>query len=169
MGSQDHREAAAKLSSFRCVVITVSDSRTVETDESGALIKQLLEGAGHEVAGYALLRNEPDQVRATVEEYLRRDDIHMIITSGGTGMSTRDRTIEAVMPLFDKTVPGFGEFFRRYSEAEIGTAALMTRATAGSAHGKLIVCLPGSKGGVRLGVEKLLLPEIKHLVWDINR
>ncbi len=168
MGAHDHRDAAAGVGAVRVAIIIVSDSRTPATDESGALARRLLEEAGHQVVSHGLLPNDEAAVRLEVSRLLE-GDLDLILTSGGTGVSRRDRTVEAVSPLLEKRLDGFGEFFRRASEAEIGTAAMMSRALAGAARGKLVVCLPGSRGAVRTGLERVLLPELRHLIWELRR
>jgi molybdenum cofactor biosynthesis protein B len=164
-----HRaEAAGRVA--RCAVITVSDSRTEETDESGPLARRLLEESGHAISEHTLLRNDEPHVRATVASLVERGNIDLIILSGGTGLGSRDRTIEAVRPLLERELPGFGELFRWVSFSEqIGTAALLTRALAGVAGKTLIVSLPGSKAAVELALTRLLLPELRHLLREVQR
>lgn len=168
MGSLDHKEKAEVLGPCRCAVLTVSDSRTEATDESGKRIQDLLRTDGHEVMAYQLLPNDLSLVGATLERLLNGDGQVVIIT-GGTGLSRKDVTIQAVSPLLEKTLDGFGELFRALSYQEIGSAAIMSRAVAGLSRGKLIVALPGSLGAVELALRKLLLPELRHLVWEMNR
>lgn len=168
MGSYDHREKSAEIGPVKCAVITVSDSRTLDTDESGKLIRDLFAAAGHQVVAYDLLPNVEERVSQKLNDLLS-SDASAIIFTGGTGLSRKDRTIEAATPYFEKTLPGFGEMFRRLSEGEIGTSAMMSRAVAGVARGKLVVCLPGSRSAVDLALRQLLLPELKHLVWEIRR
>jgi molybdenum cofactor biosynthesis protein B len=164
-----HRAAAAGRTA-RCAVIVVSDSRTAETDESGPFARSLLEAAGHTVVHGALLPNDEARVRDEVATLIARDDLDVILLSGGTGLGARDRTVEAVRPLLDKELPGFGELFRWVSfQEQIGTAAMLTRALAGTARGKLIVSLPGSKAAVELALTRLLLPELPHLLRELIR
>lgn len=164
-----HRAEAAQRVA-RCAVITVSDSRTEATDESGPLAKGLLESAGHTVVATSLLRNDESMVRERVEALLTRGDVDVVVLSGGTGLGSKDRTIEAVRPLLERELPGFGELFRWVSFSEqIGTAALLTRAIAGVAKRTLIVSLPGSKAAVELALTRLLLPELPHLLREIQR
>jgi molybdenum cofactor biosynthesis protein B len=168
-GTADHRAAAAARTA-RCAVITVTDSRTAETDESGPLARRLLEADGHVVAHVTLLPNIEAAVRSEVAALIARDDVDLIILSGGTGLGARDRTVEAVRPLLEKELPGFGELFRWVSyQEQIGTAAMLTRAVAGSARGHLVVSLPGSKAAVELALTKLLLPELRHLLHELKR
>ncbi|MGG6269907.1 MogA/MoaB family molybdenum cofactor biosynthesis protein [Leptolyngbya sp. AN03gr2] len=145
--------------SVSCAVITVSDTRTRETDRSGQLIQQLLEQSGHTIAHYAIVPDEPDQIRSQLEI-----DTEAIILSGGTGIAPRDTTYDAIEQLLEKTLPGFGEIFRSLSYAEIGSRAITSRAIAGVYSGKLIFSLPGSSNAVKLALEKLILPELVHLV-----
>ncbi|OFW26460.1 MAG: molybdenum cofactor biosynthesis protein [Acidobacteria bacterium RIFCSPLOWO2_02_FULL_65_29] len=163
----EHKALAPKA--VRCYVLTVSDSRTPETDTSGRAISSLLEAAGHIVAGHAIVKDDPGLVRSTVARQLANVDVQAIITTGGTGISSRDSTFEAVDALLEKRLAGFGELFRMLSFQQIGSAAMMSRATAGLAAGKIIVSLPGSEAAVRLALERLLLPELGHLVQQARR
>jgi molybdenum cofactor biosynthesis protein B len=167
MGVQDHKEAAATLGSFRGAVLTVSDSRTVDTDESGKILQELIVAAGHQVGAYRLIKNEPETVQVTIKELAA--EVDFIITTGGTGMSPRDLTIEACRPLFTKELEGFGDVFRLISYQEVGSAAILSRATGGSMGRALVFCLPGSKAAVRLAAEKLILPEVKHLISQVRK
>lgn len=146
---------------LKLAVITASDSRTPETDESGRLIRELLKQAGHTVAHYEILPDTPERIRAAVNESLPRLD--GVIISGGTGITARDSTIEAIRPLLNKELEGFGELFRMLSYNEVGSAAFLSRALAGTAYGKIVVALPGSPNACRLAMEKLLLPELGHI------
>lgn len=150
--------------SVRCFVITVSDTRTEDTDTGGRAAVDLLTAAGHHVAGKVIVKDDASLVRSTVERQLTNADVDVIITTGGTGISSRDTTFEAVSALLEKRLDGFGELFRMVSYQDIGAAAMMSRATAGLAAGHIVVCLPGAEAAVRLAIEKLLLPEIGHLV-----
>ncbi|HKS06540.1 MAG TPA: MogA/MoaB family molybdenum cofactor biosynthesis protein [Gemmatimonadaceae bacterium] len=168
-GTSAHREAA-QATAARCAVVVVSDSRTEQTDESGPLARRLLEEAGHSVVHGVLLANDEARVRDEVSKLITRDDVDVVILSGGTGLGTRDRTVEAVRPLLEKELPGFGELFRWVSYKEqIGTAAILTRALAGTANKTLIVSLPGSKKAVDLALKEVLLPELKHLLHELTR
>ena len=169
-GTREHREDAQRYQQLRCAVLTVSDSRTVETDLSGPFIREALTVRGHTVQDHALLPNEEPRVRAHVKVWLAREDLDVIIVTGGTGLGSRDRTIEALRPLFEKEIPGFGELFRMLGfQEQVGTAAILSRATAGSAKGKLIVSLPGSQAAVELALERILFPELAHLIREIRR
>ena len=142
-------------------VITASDTRDAESDESGRLIRELLEGAGHRVTHYEVLPDTPERIAEVVREHLR--DLDGLIINGGTGIAPRDSTIEALRPLIDKELEGFGELFRALSFKEIGSAAFLSRALAGISGGKIVVALPGSPNACRLAMEKLLLPELGHM------
>ena len=168
-GTREHRRRASALERIRCAVITVSDTRTEATDESGKLIQQLLVAAGHSVVSYRLLPNVEAQVTSHVAS-LVGDDADAVILTGGTGLGDKDRTVEAVRPLLDKELPGFGELFRFLSyQEQIGTAAILSRAVAGGARRSLVVVLPGSRAGVELALTKILIPELKHLVWELRK
>jgi molybdopterin adenylyltransferase len=169
-GTRDHRVAAASQPPARIAVVIVSDTRTVHTDESGPLAVELLEAAGQQIANFALLPNDEARVRAHVETHLADAEVDVVLLSGGTGLGSRDRTVEAIRPLLEKELPGFGELFRLISfQEQIGTAAILTRAVAGSARGKLIVSLPGSKAAVSLALTRVLLPELSHLLRELRR
>jgi molybdenum cofactor biosynthesis protein B len=142
-------------------IITLSDSRTAETDESGKLIRELVERAGHRVVHYAIAPDTPELIERAVVSNLARVDA--LILNGGTGIAPRDSTIEVVRRMMDKELDGFGELFRMLSYAEIGPAAFLSRALAGVVQGKIVAALPGSPAACRLGLEKLLLPELGHM------
>lgn len=149
----------------RCAVITLSDTRTEETDTSGKRIKDLLAEQGQPVVAYRILKDEPEQLAAVVQALLAQPEVDAIITNGGTGIAPRDTTFEAIQGLLEKEITGFGEMFRMLSYADIGAAAMLTRATAGVANGKVIISLPGSTGAVELGMTKLVLPELGHMMF----
>ena len=166
--SQTEHKARAPVS-VRCFVLTVSDTRTEETDASGRAIVELLTAAGHEIAGRTIVKDDPDLVRGTIERQLASPDVHAIITTGGTGITSRDSTYEAVAGLLQKRLDGFGELFRMLSFEQIGPAAIMSRASAGLVAGRIVVSLPGSEPAVRLAMERLLIPELGHLVQQASR
>jgi len=170
MGHQEHEQRAhAELPDpIRCGVITISDTRTPATDTSGAAIRAALEAAGQTVLRYQIVKDEPDRIAALVRE-LAGGGCQVILTNGGTGITRRDSTFEAIDALIEKRLPGFGELFRMLSYAEIGPAAILSRATAGTLGGALIFCMPGSTGAVRLAMEKLIIPELPHLIWETVR
>ena len=165
----DAQHKADAPTSVRCFVLTVSDTRTEETDTSGRAIADLLAAAGHTVDGRAIVKDDAEFVRETIVRQLANQDVQAIITTGGTGISSRDSTYEAIAALLQKRLDGFGELFRMLSYQQIGAAAMMSRACAGLAAGRIIVSLPGSEGAVRLAMEKLVLPELGHLVQQANR
>ncbi|HEU4323271.1 MAG TPA: MogA/MoaB family molybdenum cofactor biosynthesis protein [Roseiflexaceae bacterium] len=169
MSHQEHEtRAAAETRAIPCGVITISDTRSEETDTSGAAIRTALVERGHEVLRYAVVRDEPAQIVALVRE-LSALGCKVILTNGGTGIARRDSTFEAIDSLLEKRLPGFGEIFRVLSYQEIGPAAMLSRATAGLYGATLIFCLPGSTNAVRLALDKLILPELAHLVWETVR
>ena len=154
---------------MRCYVLTISDTRTPANDTSGIAIAQLLEANGHEVAGRAIVRDDPEAIRSALQAQLDDTRAQVIITTGGTGITSRDSTFEAVEAMLDKRLPGFGELFRMLSYQEVGGAAMLSRAQMGVARGRIVVSLPGSPNACRLALEKLLLPELGHLVRELSR
>ena len=153
----------------RCAVITLSDTRTPETDKSGRKIRELLETEGHSVTLYRIIRDEPAQLHELLTEVLAHSELDAVLTNGGTGVSRRDATIEVVETHLDQTLPGFGELFRMLSFNQIGSGAMLSRAVGGVARGKLLFGMPGSTGGVELAMTKLILPELKHLVHEMRK
>lgn len=163
----EHRRAAPRV--VRCAVLTISDTRTLDNDGGGNLLVSLLEGAGHDVTSRAILKDDPEPVRAAVAQAVASGQFDVVLTTGGTGIGARDSTYEAVEGLLDKQLPGFGELFRSLSFAEIGAAAMLSRATAGVAQGCVVIALPGSPDAVRLALTKLVLPELGHMVGVARR
>lgn len=159
MSVEEHHRHDRK--SLRVGVLTASDSRSVETDESGRIIRELLTAAGHRVEYYEVLPDDPGRIRKALLDHLQTLDA--IIVDGGTGIAARDSTIEAVRPLLDRELEGFGELFRVLSYQQIGSAAILSRALAGIAAGKIVVALPGSPDACRLAMEKLLIPQLGHM------
>lgn len=151
------------------MVITCSDTRTPETDTSAQLIRKLLEGRGHTVVGYYLVKDEPDQIQFRIAQGTALEEVQAIIVNGGTGISQRDSTYEAVSEMLEKRLDGFGEIFRFLTYQEIGSPAIMTRATAGTLNGRALFSIPGSENAVRLAMEKLILPELGHLVRELTK
>lgn len=147
-------------------VITVSDTRSLETDTGGALVVEHLEKAGHPLASREIVPDEPAAIAGAVERALADDGVRAILLTGGTGVAPRDVTPDTVEPLLERVVPGFGELFRQLSYDDIGSAALLSRALAGLARGRVIFVIPGSRGAVRLAMEKLIVPEIGHLAGE---
>ena len=160
-----HKEHAP--TSVKCGVVTVSDSRTPETDESGKLVRDLLQRAGHSVLFNVVVKDEPKMIADAVEQ--ASWTCEAIVTNGGTGVGKRDVTIPTLVPTFERTLPGFGELFRFLSYETIGSAAMLSGAVAGVYHGRLVFCLPGSPDACRLGVEKLILPELGHAIGVLGR
>ena len=150
-----------------CAVLTVSDTRTVETDKSGQIICQLLQQANHSITDYVIVQDEPPQIVAQLQTWQQRP-IQAVICNGGTGIAPRDTTYDAIAQLLNKTLPGFGELFRMLSYEQIGSRALASRAIAGVYGTQLIFSLPGSSKAVQLGMEALILPELVHLVRQLN-
>ncbi|MGE7270779.1 MogA/MoaB family molybdenum cofactor biosynthesis protein [Brevibacillus panacihumi] len=168
MSTQEHKAQAPKQ--VGCMVVTVSDTRTEETDKSGRLMTELLEEAGHRRIRYQIVKDEPSEVVAAIETGIHDPQVQVILLNGGTGISPRDNTFEAVSGLLEKEVPGFGELFRMLSYTEdIGSAAMLSRAVAGTRQGKMIFSTPGSTGAVRLAMTKLIVPELGHVVRELNR
>lgn len=165
MSVDTHRKNAPV--SVRCFVLTISDTRTMETDASGAAIAQALADAGHDVVGRRIVRDEPATVREIVRTESREAEV--ILTTGGTGITSRDSTYEAIAAILDKRLDGFGELFRMLSYQQIGAAAMLSRACAGSIGTTAVFALPGSEGAVRLAMERLILPEIGHVVRELRR
>jgi len=162
-----HRQAAPR--SVRCAVITVSDTRTAETDTSGALIRERLERAGHAVIGYAIVPDEREEIGRLVDEFVARPDCDAVLLNGGTGIARRDVTYEAIAERLEKCLDGFGELFRWLSYREIGAAAMLSRAIAGVYRGKIVIAMPGSTGAVRLAMDELIVPELAHLVFEARK
>ncbi len=164
--TQPHPDAVAIA--VNCAVITVSDTRSPETDTSGQLIQQLLVDAHHTVGIYTILKDEPTQIKPYLEGLGKHSEVKAVILNGGTGIAPRDTTYDAIQGLLEKTLPGFGEVFRFLSYQEIGSRAIASRAVAGVYQGKLVFSLPGSTGAVKLALQQLILPELVHLVGQLN-
>jgi len=166
VSASEHKAQAA--TGVRCYVLTISDTRTPDTDTSGRTICQLLEEHGHVVAGHDIVRDEPGQITTRVREHIDNPGTEAIITTGGTGVSPRDGTFEAVDRLLEKRLEGFGEIFRMLSYEDIGSAAVLSRTTAGTVGRTAIFVLPGSEHAVRLAMTRLLLPELGHIVQQLK-
>jgi molybdenum cofactor biosynthesis protein B len=164
---EEHRAAAPDH--VRCAVVTVSDTRTVETDRSGQLIQSQLSAAGHEIVDYRIVQDEPAQIDAVLTELIERADCDAVIFNGGTGIARRDTTYDTVSRRLEKQLDGFGELFRSLSYAEIGAAAMLTRATAGVVGGTVVFLTPGSTNAVGLALDKLIVPEIAHVVFEMRK
>ena len=167
MSHDAHHAAAEEYAKLRCAVITISDTRTEETDRSGSLTQLRLRNAGHELALYRIVPDEP----ALIQEVMNKlaGQVDAVLFNGGTGISHRDSTYEAVSALFEKELTGFGELFRMLSYQEIGAAAMLSRATAGLYRGTLFFSMPGSLSAVKLALDKLIVPELKHLVSEVSK
>lgn len=168
MGADDHREQAGQ-GPVTVAIVTVSDSRTPETDKNRHYIEARMAELGHKVAAYRLIKDEPDQVSAALDELCDMPGVQIVLFNGGTGISPRDTTYDVLSRHLEKTLPGFGELFRAISYQEIGAAAMLSRATAGVYRGTLVVSMPGSTNAVRTALENLIIPEINHLAWEIAR
>lgn len=152
----------------RCAIVTVSDTRTPESDRSGQLIRTLLEAAGHSIGFYQILPDEPDQIGDLLQTLGQQIDLDAIVFNGGTGIAPRDTTYDAIEHQLEKILPGFGELFRALSFAEIGSRSIASRAVAGVFAGKIVFSVPGSTNAVKLAMERLILPELVHLVGQIQ-
>lgn len=164
---EKHREASPER--VRVAVLTISDTRTPETDTGGNAIVELMREAGHEISRREIVKDDAPRIEVILQGLLADADVDAVITTGGTGISARDTTYEVVSRVIDKRLDGFGEVFRMLSYEEIGAAAILSRAVAGAAGSKLVACLPGSTNAVRLAMEKLLVPEIPHVVFELRK
>lgn len=167
MGVDDHRSKAPK--NVKAAIITVSDTRSEKDDISGKAISEILVSAGHTTVRKEIVKDDQEQIRAALRGLIEDANVQAIIMNGGTGVSLKDVTLEAVHDFEEKKLPGFGELFRMLSYGEIGSAAMMSRATAFVTEGKVVFCLPGSEKAVRLATTKLIAPELGHLVWEARR
>jgi molybdenum cofactor biosynthesis protein B len=168
MSAEQHRQYAGH-GPVTAAIVTVSDSRTPETDTNRHYLEPRLTELGHRVAAYRLIKDEPDQVAAVLEELAAMPEVQIILFNGGTGISPRDTTYDVISRYLEKTLPGFGELFRMISYQEVGAAAMFSRATAGVYKQTLVVSMPGSPNAVKTAMEKLIIPEINHLAWEIVR
>jgi molybdopterin adenylyltransferase len=167
--TQQHREEAATRGPVACAVLTVSDTRTPETDTSGAAIRERLEAGKHRVVFYEIVRDEPDRIAALLDRVVDGTEARVLLFNGGTGIAPRDTTYDALARKLEKTLPGFGELFRTLSFHEIGPAAMLSRATAGVYRGRLVFSMPGSSNAVKLAMDRLIVPELEHLAWELTR
>jgi molybdopterin adenylyltransferase len=168
IGADEHRQKAGK-GPVTVAIVTVSDTRTSDTDQNRQYIEARMAELGHRVAAYRLIKDEPDQVAAVIEELTAMPGVQLVLFNGGTGISPRDTTYDVVSRYLEKTLPGFGELFRMLSYQEVGAAAMFSRATAGVYRGTLVFSMPGSPNAVQVAMEKLIIPEINHLAWEIAR
>jgi len=164
---EHHKQSGPQ--SLNCAVITISDTRTVDNDEGGSSIAESLISAGHQVKKKMIIKDDSERIKILLKELIGSGEFDLIITTGGTGIASRDNTIQTLKPLLDKTMEGFGELFRSLSYEEIGARAMLSNSTAGVRGSTLIFCLPGSVNAVKLGMEKLILPDLGHLVWEATR
>jgi molybdenum cofactor biosynthesis protein B len=167
MSVSEHRSHAP--SSVRCAVVTVSDTRTEGTDTSGRAVLELLQADGHAIAFRTIVPDDTVRIAAVLDHVLGRDDVDVVLCTGGTGITARDSTYEIVSARLEKRLDGFGELFRMLSYTEVGPAAMLSRACAGLARGTILVAMPGSEAAVRLAMHKLLLPELGHMVREARR
>lgn len=165
--AHQHRESAPET--VRVAVLTISDTRTPETDTGGDIAQEAMRGAGHEVVAREIVRDDAASIRNTLVDLLARSDVDAVVTTGGTGISGRDTTYEVVERMIEKRLDGFGELFRMLSYEEIGAAAVLSRAVAGAVGTKFVASLPGSRNAVRLGMDKLLVPEVAHIVFELRK
>jgi molybdopterin adenylyltransferase len=164
---EKHREASPAR--IRVAVLTISDTRTPETDTGGNVIVELMREAGHEISRREIVKDDAPRIEVILQGLLADAEVDAVITTGGTGISARDTTYEVVSRVIDKRLDGFGELFRVLSYEEIGAAAILSRAIAGAAGSKFVACLPGSTNAVHLAMEKLLVPEIPHVVFELRK
>ena len=167
MSVTEHKKQAPK--EVRCKIVTISDTRTEETDKSGQLLHELLKEAGHKVT-YEIVKDDKESIQQAVLAGYHKEDVDVVLTNGGTGITKRDVTIEAVSALLDKEIVGFGELFRMISYLEdIGSSAMLSRAIGGTIGRKVVFSMPGSSGAVRLAMNKLILPELGHITFELHR
>ena len=167
--TEQHREIAARQGPVPLAIITVSDTRTRENDTGGDLIEQRAVAAGHTVVFRAIVRDEPDQIGALLDQIIAETSARLLLFTGGTGIAPRDTTYDVISRRIEKPMPGFGELFRMLSFAEVGPAAMLSRATAGVYRGRLVFSMPGSPNAVQVAMDKLIAPELQHLVWEVAR
>jgi molybdenum cofactor biosynthesis protein B len=167
--SDQHKKQASRKGPVTVAVVTVSDTRTEQTDVNGRYLRAAVEAAGHRDHSIRIVRDEPDQVGAALDQLAADEAVQAVLFNGGTGVSQRDRTFDVLARKLDKTLPGFGEIFRMLSWEQVGSAAMMSRATAGVYRGKIVVSTPGSPAAVQLAWEKLIAPELEHMVWEVTR
>jgi len=166
--SEKHKHIAAQRGPVSFAIVTVSDSRTPETDTNYHYLKQVIQQANHQCNTYRIIKDDPQMVEEVLNE-LAEHDVQIILFNGGTGISKRDTTYDVISRMLEKTLMGFGELFRMLSYEQVGSAAMFSRATAGVYHGKMIISIPGSPDAVKLAWEKLIAPEANHLAWEIQR
>jgi molybdopterin adenylyltransferase len=163
------KEHKKEIRLVNLVVITLSDSRTIATDDSGHIIKKMFESDGHKVIDHIIIPDDKKELEKSIKKYLKNKNVEIIVTNGGTGVAKRDITVDVIEKLFDKKITAFSTIFTMLSFDDIGSAALVSRATAGIVGKKVIFCLPGSPKAVELGLKKIILPEVSHLVGHLNK
>jgi molybdenum cofactor biosynthesis protein B len=166
--SSKHKALAAEHGPVKVAIVTVSDSRTTDTDTNAHYLRAQLDAAGHQVVVYHLIKDEPDQVAEVLEKVVE-SQVQIALFNGGTGLSKRDTTFDVLNRKLEKTMPGFGELFRMLSYEQVGASAMFSRATAGVYHGMVVISTPGSPAAVQLAWEKLIAPELEHLAWEVAR
>ncbi len=167
--TEQHRQIAAKQGPVKVAIITVSDTRTRENDSGGDLIADRIMSAGHEVVFRAIVKDEPAQIGDLLDQITGETEARLVLFTGGTGIAPRDTTYDVIARKLEKTMPGFGELFRMLSYSEVGAAAMLSRATAGVFRGRVIMSMPGSPNAVQVAMDKLIMPEIQHLAWEVAR
>ena len=167
--TDQHNAIAAQQGPLKVAIITVSDTRTRENDTGGDLIENRVTSAGHSVVFRAIVKDEPDQIGALLDQITSQTEARMILFTGGTGIAPRDTTYDVISRKLEKHMPGFGELFRMLSFNEVGAAAMLSRATAGTYHGRVVMSMPGSPNAVQVAMDKLIMPEIEHLAWEVAR
>jgi molybdenum cofactor biosynthesis protein B len=168
MSYQQHRQDAQKITA-RCAVVTLSDTRTRESDVSGKRICEMVTAAGHVVSDYRVVTDDPQRLRTLIDRLLGDENVDVILTNGGTGISRRDQTIPVIEAAFETALPGFGELFRMLSWQQIGSGAMLSRAVAGITRKRLIFAMPGSTAAVELAMKDLILPELSHLLHEMRK
>ncbi|NCN64631.1 MAG: molybdenum cofactor biosynthesis protein MoaB [Candidatus Altiarchaeum hamiconexum] len=170
MSHEEHLKHASKevKKAFNFAVLTVSDTRTNDTDESGKILCEILKNNKHNIIYYEIVKDDGKEIEYFIKKAISDENVEVLITNGGTGISKRDVTIETVKNFFEKTLDGFGEIFRYLSYTEIGSGAIMSRATAGVCRGKIVFSIPGSPNAVRLAMDKIIIPEISHIIWEVR-
>lgn len=167
--TQQHKAIAARQGPVKVAIITVSDTRTRENDTGGDLIENRVTTAGHIVVFRIIVKDEPDQIGTLLDQITQDTDARLILFTGGTGIAPRDTTFDVISRKLDKHMPGFGELFRMLSFSEVGAAAMLSRATAGTYRGRVVMSMPGSPNAVQVAMDKLIIPEIEHLAWEVAR
>jgi len=167
--TEQHKQIAAKQGPVKVAIITVSDTRTRENDTGGDLIENRIVAAGHLVVFRTIVKDEPDQIAALLDKITGETEARLLLFTGGTGIAPRDTTYDVISRKLEKHMPGFGELFRMLSFSEVGAAGMLSRATAGTYRGRVIMSMPGSPNAVQVAMDKLIIPEIEHLAWEVAR